>query len=549
MRVAAACLASGLIMAPAWGKTRWSAVHMIPDADFIEGGQIVVDAEGFYFNDTTRKAAVSVPAAVATLGLIEWVNIEAGYAAGQPGGGGLLGFKARLLGETSQLMPSLAVGLRNILAHRESFFFKVKDDSNSMRNELYVVLGKTIEPIKTRFHLGMQTIPENKLEQFNPFFGIEWYFGAGVYSSIEVHRRHGEYVPSLFVTSRVFKKKLEMAAGVVALNHLLFDDGRFRFSLTAPSEKRSYVKQGVWFGVRYLGDLRFGGRGGFASVDDRMKSQEELLARIRTELDSLKDATRDTRARMTRMDQSLSDITDSMPTSKERMKAILLDKIITLKSLYATDPYEPEKAKQVIGEVVSFRTRAVPALKDILSDKSEDRYIRTNAASLLGEIGNKAAADVLLDALGSESDPQIRIETLIALGKMRETQAMYLMQQLANDPDEAVALTAQEVLLKLEKETGATITQDFRNRSAAPAVKNDPAAAARKADSSSAAAPPPTPPAETTIAAKPAPAALRNAPAAAPKAASANAGKTEKKASSKAATAKTPPPPMPGAGL
>jgi hypothetical protein len=358
-------------------------------------------------------------------------------------------------------------------------------------------------------------------------------------------------VPSLFVTSRVFKKKLEMAAGVVALNHLLFDDGRFRFSLTAPSEKRSYVKQGVWFGVRYLGDLRFGGRGGFASVDDRMKSQEELLARIRTELDSLKDATRDTRARMTRMDQSLSDITDSMPTSKERMKAILLDKIITLKSLYATDPYEPEKAKQVIGEVVSFRTRAVPALKDILSDKSEDRYIRTNAASLLGEIGNKAAADVLLDALGSESDPQIRIETLIALGKMRETQAMYLMQQLANDPDEAVALTAQEVLLKLEKETGATITKDFRNRPAAPApaAKNDAAAGAQKADSSSAAVAPPSLPADTTVAAKPASPAPGNAPAITPKAASAKAGTTEKKADSRTKTAKTPPPPEPGAGL
>jgi len=544
-------MAIGLLIAPAGGKTRWSSLHMIPDADFIEGGQIVVDAEGFYFNDTTRKAATSVPAAVATIGLIEWVNIEAGYAAGQPGGGGLLGFKARLLGETSQLMPSLAVGVHNILAHRESFFFKVKSDSLKMKNELYAVLGKTIEPIKTRFHLGMQTIPDNKFEQFNPFFAVEWYFGAGVYSSIEVHRRNGEYVPSLFVTSRVFKKKLEMAAGVVAINHLLFDEGRFRFSLTAPSKKNTFVKQGVWFGVRYLGDLRFGGRGGFSSVDDRMKNQEEMLVRMRTELDSLKGATRDTRSRMARMDQALSDITDSLPTSKERMKAILLNKIITLKSLYATDPYEPEKAKQVIGEVVSFRTRAVPALKDILSDKTEDRQIRSIAASLLGEIGNNAAADVLLSALGSESDPQIRIETLIALGKMRETQAMYLMQQLANDPDEAVALTAQEVLLKLEKETGAILTQDFRKRPAAPApaAHDDIAADARKADSSRIVAPPPSPSADSAGAAKSESPAPAKASTIAPKPASIKAGNTEKKSDSRTKTAGKPPSPEPGAGL
>jgi len=484
LRLLALCAAGiALICCSVSGKTRWSAVHMIPDADLIPGGDFVIDAEGFYYIDSARGTTVRIPAAVATLGVIEWVNFSVGYA-----GGPLLGFKARLIGENAKILPSLTVGVHNILSHQEAFFYNVKTDSFKLNNEVYAVLGKTIEPIRTRFHIGVQTIPGNRQENFNPFFGVEWYLGAGFYTSIEVLRRHGAYVPNLFFSSRILQKKVEIAAGLVAIDKLLFEKDRFRFSLTSSTSSKSFVKQGVWFGLRLNGNLSFAKGRTFVTIDDRVLAQEAQSKILEERIDSLSKGLANNQTRVAKLDDAVAILTDSMPNNKERMKAIILDKIIALKTVHTSEPFVPEKAKQITGEITGFRQRAIPALKDILLDKTEDRYVRSYAASLLGDIGSKAAGDALIDVLSSEADTKIKIEALIALGKIKETQALYVIQTLANDPDDAVALTAQEVLKKIEKETGVSTADNIKLRKID--LPNDAdASASAKADSTRTVAP------------------------------------------------------------
>jgi hypothetical protein len=74
--------------------------------------------------------------------------------------------------------------------------------------------------------------------------------------------------------------------------------------------------------------------------------------------------------------------------------------------------------------------------------------------------------------LSQTQDPEIKIEILISLGKMKETRAEYVLEQLANDPIDEVAFTAQQVLGKLSKETGMKVPPDAKMRKIAALDSN-----------------------------------------------------------------------------
>lgn len=436
-------------------KTRWSALHFVPDADFLMGGQFVADAEAYYFSDTLAKAVIK-PAALVNIGIIEWVNIEAGYA-----GGPTLGFKARIIGESGNYVPSVALGVHNIISNREAGLFDAKD---TLTNEVYLALSKSIDPLKMRIHLGIQTIPKSSTDQLNPYFAIEQYFGNGLYGSLEVFRRKQEFNPSLFVSYRFLKKRLEIAAGAVRINRLFFDkNNQFKVALGDTGTK-DFVKPGIWFGLRYCFSLGFGKKDAFSTVEDRVSRQNETIRSLSLAVDSLRLIMTETRRRMYDVNTSLLKMTDSMSTDKSRLKPILLDKISSLKNLYAEEPFEPERVRRAINEIVALHENALPALREILLDKTLDKKVRVLTVTLLGDIGNSGASDILLDVLSQTQDPDIKIEICIALGKIKETRAEYVLEQLANDPVDAVAFTAQEVLLKLTKETGMKLAPDVKMR-------------------------------------------------------------------------------------
>ena len=47
-------------------------------------------------------------------------------------------------------------------------------------------------------------------------------------------------------------------------------------------------------------------------------------------------------------------------------------------------------------------------------------------------------------------DPDVKIEGIIAIGKAKDRRAVYLLDQLANDPNTTIAFAATEVIQKLE---------------------------------------------------------------------------------------------------
>ena len=445
----------GVLWTPAHAKTRWSSLHLLPNADFLSGGKFVVDAQGYFFIDSA-KGQIIRSTDLLDFGVTEWFNLDMGYA-----GGFTVGFKARVLNENETYMPSLAIGIRNIMSSRESNYFNSND---TMTNELFITLAKSVDPIRLRIHAGMQTIPTSKTDQVNFFAALEEYFGAGFYATLEIERRKGAFWPSLFASWRLLGKKLEISAGAIAVNRLFFDkNNKFNVSLKS-TDSSGFVRPGVWLGVRYLGFIPLGKTKVFSSIDDNVKAQGEYIDQLKKQVDSLKVALSENLTRMAKVDNSILMLSDSIYSDRNRLKAALFDKLVALKILYESEPFEPEQARQSINRIVAIKDNALPVLKEFVLDNKLDRKIRMLCISLIGEMGGTGASDALLDVLSQSEDPDTKIEILIALGKMKETRALYVMEQLANDPIDVVAFTAQEVLQKLVKDKGIRLSPDFTMR-------------------------------------------------------------------------------------
>lgn len=431
-------------------KTRWSSTHNIPDADLLNGGKFVIDAHGFFYSDVDKGYTVK-PSALITLGIIEWINLEAGYA-----GGGTFGLKARILGETNKIMPSVAVGIHNVFSHKEAHNYGFSSDSLS--NELYIAFAKSVENIKLRLHMGVQSIPQNPHEKVNPFFAVEKYFGNGVYLSLEVQRRDEKYYASAFTTYRFLKRKMEISAGLIDIAGLFDnDDGKSSINFTSSNIER-FTRPGLFFGIRFMGGLRMGRSDGFTSLEDRISHQNESYLSLKNEVDSLRNIIKSSKTKIENIDQALQEISDSSDNNYTQLKNTVSQKLIKIKTLYEEEPFEPEQVKNAILEIMGYRDRIIPVLSEIALDRKENSQIRTLAISVMGEIGSRSAADAMIEILAQAQLSEMKIECLIGLGKIKETRAKYLMQQLAQDPHDGVAFTATEVLKKLEKETGIKMT-------------------------------------------------------------------------------------------
>ncbi|HON12198.1 MAG TPA: hypothetical protein PLE24_15135 [Chitinispirillaceae bacterium] len=424
--------------------TRWSTNHIIPDADLLEGGKYIVEAHTYLFSDSSLNYSFKT-AGMFTLGIMEWVNIEAGYT-----GGFNLGIKARILGETKPWMPSLAIGVRNIFSHKEAYYYDIEPDS--LKSELYLALGKGFDFMRVRFHGGFMSIPGNDREIFNPFVGVESYLGRGVYLTIEAHLRDRIFHPSAFLNWRFFKSSFELSAGAVDIAGMFSSKKSID---STRSHNDSYVKPGVWIGLKFQGSLLGKGKiDGFTSIEERLAKQNSKIELLSNKVDSLQRVISTSSSRIESTNRAVSAILDSSADGQAQIDFLALQKIIALKDLYSQEFFEPEQVKGIIEELVGYKEEVLPALGRIAQDSNEDLKVRTLAISIMGETGLKAAADTLIKILSQAHTPEMKIECLIGLGKLKETRAASLMQELSNDTNDAVSYTANEVLQKLEKDTG-----------------------------------------------------------------------------------------------
>src|SRR5512133_3805815 len=311
-----------------------------------------------------------------------------------------------------------------------------------------------------RLHFGVLSIPSNDREAFNPFIAFEKYFGGGVYATIEMNRRDKDFIPSVFASWRFWESRFEISAGAVALTKMFLDkNSKFDAGIVStPAEGLS--RPGLFVGIRFNGSFnKVGNLGGLEPLENKVKKHQREIERLRYDVDSLNDSHNKDKKIIRMLDSTLLALTDSTLRSRDHYRRIAIEKLNSLRIFYSQEPFEPELVKKGYSEITGYRNEIVPALLVISLDIGLDKKIRKLAVSVLGRIGTGKALDALIDILSQAKEADVRIEALIALGNNKETRAMYLMKQLANDPDDALAFTAQEVLKKLELQTGVSASE------------------------------------------------------------------------------------------
>jgi HEAT repeat protein len=97
---------------------------------------------------------------------------------------------------------------------------------------------------------------------------------------------------------------------------------------------------------------------------------------------------------------------------------------------------------------------ATEILKEILMDKSENRYVRGAAAEALGQLHRKDTIPLLLEyALNEEEDVRVRSATIISLGWLHDENVIPILLTLIDHPKSEVWLSASDALLNFEQES------------------------------------------------------------------------------------------------
>jgi len=419
MRIGVVVLAAGLLFAlPA--KTRWGTLQFVPSADMIPGNRAVIEADLFWTTDTF---SFSKPASVQRLhlGLSEWVNVDMGYADGF-----FMGIKACFLKEGPALYhPTVTIGAQNLYLNRERVYFD--DRKDYPKNELYIAFAKSAEFMRLRLQTGVITAMDYymKPDRFNPFVGLEKYFGDGAYMSIEAQRRSAEIILALFATTRVIRDRMEVSVGVVDLPGMI------------NKKERKTIQPGVRASAKFNIGWGHNSMDGLAGIEDRIDRQRDTLTNFRRELNALKDEAKWHKER-------INALAEPPPEHFERRKQVL-DELIRLRNLYDQIPFDPELVRETIARIKDQRQTYSPHLRLIITDDETPLRLRTLAVTLIGEMGDRSASAILISMLQRFEEPTLKIEIMIALGKLKETRSQDALKALREDNNSAVAFTAAEI--------------------------------------------------------------------------------------------------------
>jgi len=420
--ICAVILAAGALFAVS-AKTRWPAVQFIPNADVLAGGRFVADADLLWRADSfSVKSPVSVQ--MLHFGLSDWANMDIGYADGFT-----MGFKVRVVEEIdNSLVPTLTIGAQNLYANREALYFG-QWRRGYPANEIYLAAGKSSEWAKLRVHAGMLSALsyDDSKDRFNPFIGIEKYFGQRFYLTAELQRRSGDFILSFFGVCRVVTDMIELNAGLIDALGMSGDR----------QSDRTVIRPGLRVGLKaYIGS-GYNTFEGMTGVEDRIDRYRDTVSSYGRRLDSLEADARWSAQRI----HALTGFLEERKEERERV----IDELTLLRNMYDQESYDPELVRNSIDRVTDRRDMFLPHLRIIVTDPEVSLRLRTLAVSLIGEMKDNASANILISILGRLEEPPLKIEAMIALGKMQDTRCGPAVKALQNDPDGGVAFTAAEV--------------------------------------------------------------------------------------------------------
>ena len=426
-------------------KVRITTVTCIPTSDLLANKQFSLKLNSNFFGynpngDTTKTAWWYLPVVMGDFGIANRVEVGGGYA-----GGASLRFKALVLEEDQFFtMPSLAIGVKDILMPEECQYFGMTDADTvaAMANNAYLALGKNLDAMGARFHGGIMSNFGMKSERVSFFLGAEMYLGGGTYLTYEGFQRFGSF-HHLFTVNLKFFNRFVAGMGFTELKPLLYKNNIFGFHLKADHNSSGYGQGGVHLSFNYTGELS-GSSEGLRGLEDEVNEVKKAMENLRLKDRELEVKVEHNENHLKELDEDVALSTSRASTkAKQDHRIVIAEQLnVIMELLQNKDAYDPEQLAAHVTQIVEYRELALPTLTNIIRNPKSDSKLTSLAIQMIGQIGDKKSKTVLVRLLDYK-ESNIKIDAIIALGKFNDKSVVPDLERMMTDTDEAVVMAAQ----------------------------------------------------------------------------------------------------------
>lgn len=447
-----------IVVAVAPAKTRWATTRFTPNADFVGAGRFVTNYN-IFLNTEFDKGMTGKSLMYMNVGASEWFEGTLGYADGFN-----FAIKGRILNEYTRAVPSLAIGVRNMF-HNETLA-RSRQDSNlhGSTNELFMAFGKSSDYIQMRFHAGLLTLPDSKIDQLNGFAAIEKYFGDDFYLTLEGFSQQHKFYLALTATVRFMKENRgEIYVSILDLQRMFITQNRdFGVTMT-PQFHEDWIKPGLVAGLSFnLGGKKkwIDNRAQFRTVEDNFAHHDTLMRIMNKRIDILErdiECLNAENASLKLQMDSLLEVLDTLfdATQPPQDTLPLLYKeiyslTVSLAQTYAADRFDPRQARRILDEIAKHGNDGIDVVARIAKEEP-NRTIRIRAITVLGELQAQSQIQLILSILESTDDNRVKIEAITALGKINDRSVKRRIEGFVTNPDPNLRIAANEVLERWNK--------------------------------------------------------------------------------------------------
>jgi hypothetical protein len=242
--------------------------------------------------------------------------------------------------------------------------------------------------------------------------------------------------------------------GLSELSQVFRQKGSFGFYMESDSNRTGFLAPGISANLAFYFNMSGGSSSaGFRALDDD-------LSDMRREMNDLKARLRDAEARLDVTGKHVSELDQDLTvfTSKGSAKAkadhkVVIDELLQViqKLLENKDMADPEEISGYARKITAYRELAIPKLSDIIRNPKSEPRLASLCIQMIGQIGDKRSREILVRILDYRS-ANLKIDAIIALGKLRDRTVVEDLKRALNDTDEAVVLAAREVINSLGAE-------------------------------------------------------------------------------------------------
>lgn len=442
-----------LFTLPSYSKLRITTLHFVDGGDILYSGQYGVNIfENFFMYykpaDTSSNLSMHyLPVVDLNIGFLDRAQLSLSYANGPS-----ISVKTMLLREDdNKFFPDLSITARDIISSREGDLFAISDSTEApiglLTNNISICLSKTINPILGRIHVGLNTNSAIISEKYNYFFALEKYWFGGFYTTYEGFLRFSNLHHNISFNYK-YKKKLMISLGLGNLSTWISSSG-----LTPTPEDTTaisgYLSPTLFFSFNYTGIFKKAS-GGMKGMYDEMRELKDEMNEYRRTSAILNRKLDNFENHMIEIDEDIALASGRVSKKdKKNYKQIIARNIKLITSLLDSgNVFDSEEMARYSKAIIEYKHLAIPMIGGIIRNPKTPIRLATACIEILGQIANRKTISILQNIL-NYPESGIKISAIIALGKIGNKKVVPQVERCLYDEDEAVAIAAQEVILKL----------------------------------------------------------------------------------------------------